>query len=367
LGYLKKSANITPIKCNLFYRSNIMLKELSSLASRLDRKGFTKEADILDGIIQKLAQVATVGAPGLTYSGGRGYDLGGSQSEKFYKAKPKTMSEFNHFLGSLISEFAKNPYQKVFSKSVIDNPPSMSDSTWNDKTAKAFLQYCVAAGFPAAGLSSNLFSWKNFAVKNGYEPTLNGIYAFWEDTIDKVESYRGYEHERHSREYAENMRSRMESEDTAGAAGRQEDRTGRGISADVRRPTYDPMDPLAGLDLGDMDKETERLSGRADRGMRRDLSPLKRRIHSRVGAGTHLQLGAEGERFLSTLAGQVSRRLDAAVSKSDVAAEWFTQSPEEVLPESALRSKDVSSVYNGSDPEIKAVYAMIQQALNKHR
>lgn len=344
-----------------------MLKELSSLASRLDMKGFTKEADILDGIIQKLAQVATVGAPGVTYSGGRGYELGGLQSEKFYKAKPKTMSEFNHFLGSLISEFAKNPYQKVFSQSVIDNPPSMADSSWNDKTAKAFLQYCVAAGFPSAGLSGSLFSWKNFAVKNGYEPTLNGIYAFWEDTIDKVESYRGSEHERHSREYAENMRSRMEAGDTAGAAGRSEDRTGRGISSDIRRPSYDPMDPLAGLDLDDMDRDTERLSGRAGRGLKRDLSALKKRIHSRVGAGTHLQIGAEGERFLSTLAGQISRRLDDAVSRSDVAAEWFTQNPEEVLPENALRSRDVSSVYDGSDAEIRAVYAMIQQALNRHR
>ncbi len=162
-----------------------MIKDLIKLATRLDNLGLTKEADVLDAAAVKLAQqVATTGVAGATYSAGRQTTPGkpGGVVAKFYKAKPKSISEFNTFLGALITDISmNNKKQTAFSRAVLSNIPSQADTTWGPKTQKAFSEYAVAAGVPEAGRN-----WESWSKKNMYEPTMNGIFRFWEDTIDKV-------------------------------------------------------------------------------------------------------------------------------------------------------------------------------------
>lgn len=196
-----------------------MIKGLAKLANRLDRLGLTKEADVLDAALQKLAQqVATRGAPGATYSGGGQVSptVPGGKRQVFYKAKPSTISEFNAFLGSLIKEFAANPTQQTFSKAIIANAPSAADTSWSlSKTQPAFEAYARAAGFPEAGTN-----WQDFANANEYAPNMFGIYKFWEDTIDEVEAYRGREQEEYFAKFMEQQgKALAESSQSAGATG----------------------------------------------------------------------------------------------------------------------------------------------------
>jgi hypothetical protein len=160
-----------------------MIKGLSKLATKLDSVGMRSEADIVDKFIAKIAQVATTGVPGAQYSGGRQTTPGftGGQSKRFYRSKPRTLSEFNKFLGELVKDIGSKPGQSVFSAEVTRNPPNESMNSWTAETQKAFKEYCEEAGFPDAGRD-----WKNFAKQNRYEPTLFGIYNFWLDTVNKV-------------------------------------------------------------------------------------------------------------------------------------------------------------------------------------
>ena len=137
-----------------------MIKDLARLATKLDKMGLTKEADVLDVALRKLAQVATTGVEGATYSGGRQMTPGfpGGPTVKFYRSKPKSISELNAFLGALIRNAAADPRQTSFSPAVINNLPSKSDTTWGPKTQAAFKEYAAAAGFPDAGEN-----WEDFA------------------------------------------------------------------------------------------------------------------------------------------------------------------------------------------------------------
>lgn len=214
-----------------------MIKDLAKLATRLDRLGLTKEADVLDSTLQKLAQqVATTGVEGATYSAGRQITPGyaGGPTVKFYKARPKSISEFNAFLGGLISDAAKDPSQTAFSDSVIMNLPRKSDNTWTPRTDEAFKEYAAVAGAPDAGVN-----WKAFANKSGkYAPSIDGIYRFYDDTIDMV-----------YRELAlDKALDRMKVPDEVRAAPILSERSGRGVAMPERGPTYDPANPLADLE-----------------------------------------------------------------------------------------------------------------------
>ena len=158
-----------------------MLDKIAAIANKLDKLGLTKEADVLDRYITKVAQVATTGVAGATYQEGRQVTPGmtGGTVKKFYRAKPKTISEFNQYLGQLVEEIGAFPSQGFFTQDVIANPPSAADTTWNSKTEKAFAQYAAGVGKREAGID-----WQSFAKKNGYEPTMFGVYKFWEDTIE---------------------------------------------------------------------------------------------------------------------------------------------------------------------------------------
>jgi len=216
-----------------------MIKDLAKLATRLDRLGLTKEADVLDSALKKLAQqVATTGVEGATYSGGRQMTPGfsGGPTVKFYKAKPKSISEFNAFLGGLISDAAKDPSQNAFSDSVLNNLPKKSDNTWTARTNEAFKEYAVVAGEPYAGVD-----WQAFAKKSGkYAPSIDGVYRFYDDTIERV-----------YRELAlDKALERMKVPDEKSrAAPILSERSGRGVAMPERGPTYDPADPLADLNL----------------------------------------------------------------------------------------------------------------------
>lgn len=160
-----------------------MLRQMVKIANKLDSLGLTKEADVLDRYIHKMAAGPVTMAPGnILYEDGRARDASGaSLSNKFYASKPKTLSEFNGLLVGLVEEIGKIPGQKVFSKDTIELLPKESGNTWSGATNVAFKEYAKAAGFPEAGES-----WKDFSLKNRYQPTLFGIYKFWEDTISKV-------------------------------------------------------------------------------------------------------------------------------------------------------------------------------------
>jgi len=162
-----------------------MIKDLAKLATRLDRLGLTKEADVLDAALNKLAQeVATTGVPGAEYADGKQITEGrpGGPTVKFYQSTPRTLSQFNQYLGELIKNVALDKRQSAFSPAVIANPPTKSDTTWTPRTQAAFKEYAIAAGFPEAGIN-----WQEFAKKNKYAPSVLGVYKFWEDTVAEVD------------------------------------------------------------------------------------------------------------------------------------------------------------------------------------
>ena len=161
-----------------------MLRQIVKIANKLDSLGLTKEADVLDRYIHKMAAGPVTMAPGnILYEDGRAATMVPSAPflNKFYASKPKTLSEFNGLLGGLVEEIGNIPGQKVFSDEIMSFPPKKGDTTWSGATSLAFKEYAEAAGLPEAGTS-----WKDFALKNRYQPTLFGIYKFWEDTISKV-------------------------------------------------------------------------------------------------------------------------------------------------------------------------------------
>lgn len=212
-----------------------MIKDLVKLATRLDKLGLTKEADVLDAAAVKLAQqVATTGVAGATYSAGRQVTPGtpGGAVVKFYKAKPKSISEFNAFLGALIKDVAEDPRQSAFSAAIIANVPTKSDTSWNSKTAAAFKEYAVAAGFPEAGRD-----WQKFAKSNKYEPTMYGIFKFWEDTIEKVSPSEALQATLNRNMPTEGSKGPLDVGPTSPAK----------IDWGTTGPGYDPLNPLADL------------------------------------------------------------------------------------------------------------------------
>jgi hypothetical protein len=285
------------------------IKKLASIANKLDSLGLTKEADILDSFLQKVAeQVATTGVEGAEYAGGRQTTegLAGGSAVKFYKAKPKSISEFNAFLGALIRNAAADPRQTAFSPYVIKNLPSKADTTWGAKTQAAFKEYTAAAGFPEAGTN-----WEVFAKKpsSKYEPTMNGIFRFWEDTIAGVDSEfalaQSFEDQGldMAKSVADSDRKRRE------FLGPQRDGGGVPMSGGPR-PSYDPMNPLADLNLGSVTPESGQQVMVAPISTERSKDKIIEEIKStgfrgyRITNASTLSLGVDGITFLTSKDGE---------------------------------------------------------------
>jgi len=284
-----------------------MLSELAKIATKLDSMGMSNDADLLDKLISKLAQVATTGVPGATYSGGVQVGTGtpGGVSKKFYRSKPKTLSEFNGLLGELVLDISKNVGQNVFTQDVISNPPTSQMSRWTEQTSKAFKQYADAAGYPEAGLD-----WKSFAKTNGYEPTLYGIYSFWERTISNVlnTGFAGYMGEKE--------------EGTLPSAGETQSASGS-YTADNQSRIKPP--------------ETQLASVESD--FRSNLPGIRQRLNRYFTPGTHLELGRGG---ISTHTEDIMRMISEV--KDYNAKRWFAQDPFFTIPASISGPKTGSEM-----------------------
>ena len=296
-----------------------MIKDLAKLATRLDRLGLTKEADVLDAALNKLAQeVATTGAPGSHYVGGKKqpYQRPLTYVEKFYHSKPKDLAEFNQYLGEIIKNIAALEGQRQFSPQVVNNPPSKTDTTWTSKTQAAFKEYANAAGFPDAGQD-----WQAFAQKNGYEPTLLGIYRFWVDTIEKVES-----------------------------KARQELTPSKNPQERAESFIQGPQQYLS--QLGATPTESPSAQGAQGRpGSINAMDSLETRLNSypiRDGLAEGLN------------AAYLFRKLQTVMSKSQAANDWFTKNPlDTVLPPNIneiLTAKITAQIATNSDEGVNQFY-----------
>lgn len=157
-----------------------MIKDLFKLANRLDKLGLRKEADVLDSAIRKLSQ--TTGNEGSAYNEGREIAGKPGTTVKFYASTPTSITDFNKKLAGLIRDVIQDPYQSIFSTSVKSNIASLeSQTSWSAVTNAAFAEYARAAGKSEAGKD-----WPAFAKANRYAPSLAGVFAFWQDTIDGV-------------------------------------------------------------------------------------------------------------------------------------------------------------------------------------
>ena len=159
-----------------------MLKKLVKIANRLDDFGLTKEADVIDAVIQKMAQVE--GVPGAKYQSGRQVSVTpGGPTVRFYASKPDSMQKLNGYLGNLVKSFAglEMNGKEVFPAELTNNAPKSSDSSWTKGTEAAFDAFAEAAGYPEAGVN-----WVNFAKENKYAPSVDGIVAFVEDNLGRV-------------------------------------------------------------------------------------------------------------------------------------------------------------------------------------
>jgi len=161
-----------------------MLKKLVKIANRLDDFGLTKEADVIDAVIQKMAQVE--GVPGGKYQGGRLVSVTtGGPTVKFYASKPESIQALNKILADLVkefgSEFEGHLGKKPFSEDLVRNPPRASDTNWTSRTEAAFDAFADAVGIPDAGAN-----WVSYAKGNGYAPSIDGILAFVEDRLPEA-------------------------------------------------------------------------------------------------------------------------------------------------------------------------------------
>jgi len=315
-----------------------MIKDLARLASRLDQLGLTKEADVLDSAMRKLAQVATTGVAGATYSDGRQTTSGrpGGTVAKFYKAKPKTIAEFNKFLSALIVDISKDPLQGVFSSKIVSNAASLaSQTTWSPMTNDAFKEYATAVGFPTAGIS-----WESFAKGNKYEPTMFGIYSFWSATIAKaigkisVESLTdlGQKEEGDIPASVQEMRPTVE-----------ESRKGPSVKYPGGvSPNIDLEETEKYLDRMEKEKDKQKPAGAS--GTTSSPGTLKRRVYDILTGGSGFRSSATGS--FNNYTDEVMSTIAAAQTLE--ARAWFAQDPRKVIP-------DVFKGYlNLSDLEMKA-------------
>lgn len=161
-----------------------MLKKLVKIANRLDDFGLTKEADVIDAVIQKMAQVE--GVPGAKYEGGRQVSITeGGPTVRFYASKPESIQALNRILADLVKEFGSEfegyGGKKPFSEELVRNPPRASDTNWTPRTEAAFDAFADAVRIPDAGAN-----WVSYAKGNGYAPSIDGILAFVQDRLPEA-------------------------------------------------------------------------------------------------------------------------------------------------------------------------------------
>jgi hypothetical protein len=238
-------------------------------------------------------------------------------------------------LGGLIADIKRNPSQVVFNESVLSDPPSGKDSSWNDKTDAAFAQYAVAAGLPEAGKN-----WASFAKKNDYEPTMFGIYKFWENTIGKV----------------------LEKNAPPSAS------VAPSPSASVA------PSPSAAIPSAEGEPQTLVYNNQAPASPSSptlNVGPLKRRIYNTLTGGSGVQIGVPDQSFFSTLHGRIARAIESV--KSEGAKTWFSQEPAAILPDSLVDTQGSNKfnqngiqqflVGNGiTNPEIVSIYQLMLDA-----
>ncbi len=148
-----------------------MIKDLVKLASHLDAKGLTKEADKLDEVIKKLAQM-----PDLSLGlGDRGkfkpvsnpaYPYAAATSTK--PSSPKSLYNLNKLLS--------NTYKTACDLMNLECDASLvnySSTTWTEKTDKMFSLFCNLVGKPAAAKN-----WKKYAKENDFTGDVTGMYDF---------------------------------------------------------------------------------------------------------------------------------------------------------------------------------------------
>jgi len=420
-----------------------MIKDLAKLATRLDKLGLTKEADVLDAALNKLAQDApidprksgifsssggedpfaalsdtslpaditagvgklkaplppsrqpgsavlpvrsptfgqgTIGKPGESdYAGGgkfstplstapakpgiategRAEGLASNPWRGFLHASPRSIAEFNDTLTKMFEIVPRT--SKLVPADVKSNLPK-GQTTWTPQTQKAFGVIATLAGFPQAGKPGG---WagpdgkSGWSQANGYEPTMKGILKFWEDkkqiVIDKLIS---------------------EWQATAAAESAKFQETGVKEEGDIPNiadplmqtgPVTTPSKPKPSMTLESYERGQPESQAAGGGTGEVDLRPLKRRLYNKVTGGTGIQIGAEGQKFFSTFTGQVISRVEAAMGRSPAAKVWFSQDPSIILPDDAIRNKNVMSIYSGPSEEIKAVYQMIQDAFQAKR
>ena len=318
-----------------------MIKDLAKLASRLDQLGLTKEADVLDSAMKKLAQqVATTGVAGATYSGGMQVTPGrqGGTVAKFYKAKPKSLAEFNKFLSALIVDVSRDRLQRVFSRTTISNAASLaSQTTWSPMTNSAFKEYATAVGYPAAG-----DSWEPFAKSNNYEPTMLGIFAFWSATIPKAMEIGRVAVERLT-DIGQKEEGDIPTYEQEPLRGQDPERAGPSVKAPgVAGPNTDLGELDEYLDKMEREKSKQKPAGAS--GTTSSPGSLKGRVYDVLTGGSGIH--SSDVAFFDTYTKEIMREIAAA--QTPEAKAWFAQDPRKVIPDEFKGYSDLTNL------EIKA-------------
>jgi hypothetical protein len=149
-----------------------MIKDLVKLASHLDLKGFKKEADKLDEIINKLAQMQ---GPNLTLVDRGDYHPESAPANPYDTAGTSTKQSSKKSLYDL-NKLLSHTYKTACDLMKLECDPALaaySSTAWTDKTQDMFSLLCNLANKPEAALS-----WKDYAKANGFTGDVTGMYDF---------------------------------------------------------------------------------------------------------------------------------------------------------------------------------------------
>jgi hypothetical protein len=312
-----------------------MFRNLAKIANKLDSLGFTKEADLLDRYLQKAAQqVATTGVAGATYGTspmerGRQITPGkpGGAVIKFYKAKPKSIGEFNNYLAALIDDVAETDIlNQIFSRSTVSNSKQLSTQTnWSSLTASAFKEYATAVGAPDAGID-----WQKYAKSHNYEPTMSGIYAFWADTVERAIELGGKQEGK--------ITSYEEAQATRGPS--SSDRDG-GLSVG---PSIGPNTDKDEMERFIREKEREVARQKKQPKEPIDRSTLEGRLRWHFTGGTGIKLWWDKSGGFQTET-DTKKALELIRGvRTPEAKSWFSQSPRIVLPDEFTKYSDIYDI-----------------------
>lgn len=343
------------------------IKKIASIANKLDNLGLTKEADILDSFLEKIAQDGAEYTPyyaempsGMdisskmeaeeklkelrsrsvpTTSGDPAKPLKvvthGPADEQYprgrpyYAAKPETINQFKSFLTGILNSDLGYNYKLLQS------------GRWDDKEDDirvAFAKFAELAGAPDAGASWTV--WANKSGNKEYTPNIQGIYNFWKNNVDGV--YSKYVLPKLIKEIKEKRTKEIQ-----------------GLTPTIVRDTISATP--AG---GSVSQPKETPSQQVMVSPNFNIRPLRNRIYNCVTGGSGIQIGAAGEKLFSTFTGQVMRRIQQSMDISEEAKAWFSQSPDIIIPDRSCASDVFTNIYTGNDQIIKDTYDFIQEASN---